>query len=153
MKEDDGRIHQGHRVGGTRNSRRRARPLFAVVVAVAGAAVTVAAHHAFSAEFDVNKPVTLVGAITRIEWVNPHAFLYIDVKDDQGTVTNWAVELGPPNTLLRAGWTRSSLTIGDQLTVSGYTSKDGTKRANARAVQLPDGRNVFAGTSVEDYPK
>jgi len=145
-------INHGNRVGGTMNLR-RARLLAAVVAGVAAAAVTVAAHHAFSAEFDVNKPVTLNGAVTRIEWVNPHAFLYLDVKDDQGAVTNWAVELGPPNTLLRAGWTRSALNIGDRLTVSGYSSKDGAKRANARSVQLPDGRSVFAGTSVEDYPK
>ena len=131
---------------------KRARLLAAAVAGVIYAGTPLPAHHSFAAEFDVKKLLTLVGHVTRIEWTNPHAFLHIDVKDDQGTTANWAVELGPPNALLRAGWKRTSLSIGDQLTVNGYASKDGSKRANARLVQLPDGRNVFAGSSAGADP-
>ena len=112
------------------------------------------AHHSFVAEFDGKKQLTIVGKVTKIDWTNPHAFIYVDVADPQGTTANWGVELGPPNALLRAGWKRSAVSIGDQLTVNGYASKDGSKRLNARAVQLSDGRNIFAGSvSDTDSPK
>ena len=126
---------------------------FAVVVAGIGLAVASApaiAHHSFAAEYDANKPITLKGAVTRIEWTNPHARFYIDVKDDKGTVTNWNLELASPNVLTRQGWTRKSLEVGDQITVEGSLAKDGSKMANARIVTLANGKRVFAGSSGGD---
>ncbi len=104
------------------------------------------AHHSFAAEYDSNKPVTLKGTVTKMEWMNPHARFYIDVKDESGTVTNWELELGSPNGLMRRGWTRSSLKPGDAVLIEGYAAKDGAKLANARNVTLADGRKVFAGS-------
>ena len=131
------------------------RPKFAVVVAGIGLAVASApaiAHHSFAAEYDASKPITLKGAVTRIEWTNPHARFYIDVKDDKGTVTNWNLELASPNVLTRQGWTRKSLDVGDQITVEGSLAKDGSKMANARIVTLANGKRVFAGSSGGDQP-
>ena len=103
------------------------------------------AHHAFSAEFDENKPVTLEGTLTKADWVNPHAWLYLDVKDKDGKVTNWAVEMGPPNALLRRGWKRSSMQVGALIRVEGFAAKNGKDFVNATNVTLPDGTKVFAG--------
>jgi len=103
-----------------------------------------AAHHSFAAEYDANKPVTLKGTVSRVEWTNPHARFYIDVKDDGGNVTTWNLELASPNVLTRQGWTRNSLKIGDLVTVEGSMAKDGSNMANARRVTLADGRKVFA---------
>ena len=103
------------------------------------------AHHAFSAEFDENKPVTLEGTLTKADWVNPHAWLYLDVKDKDGKVTNWAVEMGPPNALLRRGWKRSSMQIGALIKIEGFAAKNGKDFVNATNVTLPDGTKVFAG--------
>jgi Family of unknown function (DUF6152) len=111
-----------------------------------------AAHHAFSAEYDANKPITLTGVVTKIEWLNPHARFYVDVKDERGTIINWNLELASPNVLVRNGWTRKTLNIGDQVTVEGSMAKDGSKMANARVVKLADGRRVFAGSSGGDAP-
>lgn len=112
----------------------------------------VQAHHSFAAEYDANKPVTLKGVVTKVEWMNPHARFYVDVKDDHGNVVNWNLELASPNVLARNGWTRKSLNIGDQVTVEGSLAKDGSKMANARVVTLSDGRRVFAGSSGGDAP-
>ena len=125
----------------------------AVVVAGMGLVVASApaiAHHSFAAEYDASKPITLKGAVTKIEWTNPHARFYIDVKDDKGTVTNWNLELASPNVLTRQGWTRKSLEVGDQITVEGSLAKDGSKMANARIVTLANGKRVFAGSSGGD---
>ena len=123
--------------------------LLAVSIALLLTQRTARGHHAFSAEFDATKPVTLTGTVAKIEWTNPHAHFYLDVKDQGGTVTSWDFETGSPNALMRRGWSRSSLKPGDMITVSGYVAKDGSHLANARSVTLSDGRNVFAGSSIE----
>jgi hypothetical protein len=111
------------------------------------------AHHSFAAEYDEKKPITLKGVVTKVEWANPHARFYVDVKDDKGNVTNWNLELASPNVLVRSGWTRKSLQVGDAVEVSGSQAKDGSNMANARAVTLPDGRKVFAGSSGDGGPQ
>ena len=125
--------------------------VFAAVAALV-ATVPVVAHHSFAAEYDANKPLTLKGTVTKVEWTNPHARFYVDVKDDSGQITNWNLELASPNVLVRNGWTRKSLNVGDEVTVQGSAAKDGSKMANARAVTLADGRRVFAGSSGGDAP-
>ena len=122
--------------------------LLALVVLVASSSTQ--AHHSFAAQYDANQPVTLVGTVTKIEWTNPHARFYVDVKDDKGVVTNWNLELGSPNVLRRNGWARTSLNVGDEVTVEGSLARDGSKMANARVVKLADGRTVFAGSSGGD---
>jgi len=109
---------------------------------------TIAAHHSFDAEFDRNKPVTLKGSVTRVDWGNPHIWVFMDVKDETGKVSNWGVEGGAPNALFRNGWRKDSLKVGDTITVEGFRGRDGSQRANANRVLLPDGRRVFAGSSV-----
>lgn len=126
-----------------------------VLAAVAGllvSAVPVLAHHSFAAEYDANKPVTLKGTVTKIEWTNPHSRFYINVRDDKGALTNWNLELASPNALVRRGWTRKSLNVGDEVTVEGSLARDGSKMANARVVTLANGRQVFAGSSGGDDP-
>ena len=110
-------------------------------------------HHAFSAEFDADKPVKLTGAVTRLDWTNPHAWIYVDVKDETGKVVNWGFELASPNGLMRSGWTRFSLKPGDVVTVEGVRAKNGSNNANAAAVTLAStGRRLFAGSSQEQQP-
>jgi len=114
------------------------------------AALPVLAHHSFAAEFDAAKTITLKGAVTKVDWMNPHIWVYIDVKDDQGAMQHWQCEGGPPNSLTRNGWTRDALKVGDMVTIDGSLAKDGSKTCNARAVKLPDGRQVFEGSSGGD---
>jgi hypothetical protein len=123
--------------------------LFALGVALLSAQA-VSAHHSFAAEFDRNSPVTLTGTVTRVDWGNPHIWVFMDVKDAGGAVSNWGVEGGAPNALFRNGWRKDSLKVGDTVTVEGFKSKDGLPRANANRVTLPDGRRVFAGSSSGD---
>ena len=123
-----------------------------VVAATAGlflAAVPVLGHHSFATEYDRNKPVTLTGSVTRLEWINPHARFHMDVKDASGKVASWEIELGSPAGLIRRGWTRTSLKIGEPVTVEGFLAKDGSNLANSTTVKLSDGRRVFAGSSSE----
>lgn len=109
-------------------------------------ATPASAHHAFAAEFDAKKGVSVSGTITKVEWTNPHAWLYVDAKDESGRLTSWSFELGSPNGLVRHGWRRTSLKEGDQVTIEGFAAKDGSNTANAHSVILPDGRKVFAGS-------
>jgi Family of unknown function (DUF6152) len=113
-------------------------------------AMPVLGHHSFAAEYDEKKPITITGSVTKLEWTNPHARFYVDVKDDKGKVTNWNFELGSPNVLIRQGWRRTALKEGDTVTVEGYVAKDGSNLANARRVTMPDGRKIFAGSAETD---
>ncbi len=123
------------------------RRIAAVVVAVAIGAVgaRVAAHHSFAAEYDRDKPVTLKGAVTKIEWMNPHVYFYMDVAEAAGAVAHWSIEGGAPNSLYRAGWRKDSLKVGDAVTVYGYLARDGSKLANMNKATLADGREVLGG--------
>lgn len=127
------------------------------IIAAAGIAVLlvgvgVAAHHSFASEFDANKPVKFKGTVTKMLWVNPHAWIYVDVKKPDGKVESWAVEAGTPNTLLRRGFTKNSLLPGTEITVDGYQSKDGSLRANGRDLTLPNGQTLFLGSSGTGAP-
>lgn len=115
-------------------------------------ALPLAAHHSFASVFDQNKPANFTGAVTKVEWSNPHAWFYVDVKDEKGAVHNYACETGPPNILVRNGWKKDSLKIGDVVTVSAFRAKDGTDTFSTRQITLADGRRVFAG-SAEDNAK
>jgi hypothetical protein len=132
------------------------RTKFTVVVAALGllvAAVPVIAHHSFAAEFDANKPVKVTGTVTKVEWKNPHVYFYIDVKEDDGKVTNWGMEMGSPNGLMRQGWTRNSMKVGDVVSVEGSRARDGSAIGNARAVVLAStGQRLFAASSQNTTP-
>src|SRR5262245_54739839 len=124
-----------------------------VVVASVLLAIPLFAHHAFQAEFDDKKPVHLVGKVTKMEWINPHAWIHIDVTDADGKVTSWMVECGSPNIMLRRGFTKESLEFGTVLTVDGYQAKNGSMRANGSSVTFRDGRRLFVGGSNPDIPQ
>jgi hypothetical protein len=128
-----------------------------MLMLVATAEITIAfpviAHHSFAAEYDADKPVTLTGSVTKMAWINPHSWIYIDVKKPDGSVESWAVEAGPPGTLVRAGFTKESLAAGTVIKVNGYRAKDGALRANGRDITLPDGRLLFVGGSSPGAPK
>lgn len=111
-----------------------------------------ATHHAFAAEFDATKPVKLRGKITKMEWINPHAWMHLEVIDEDGNVENWMIEAGPPGALVRRGWTKDSVRPGTEVLVEGYQATDGALRANGRDVTFPDGRRLFAGSSGTGAP-
>ena len=111
------------------------------------------AHHSFMAEFDQKKPFTVTGTVTKVEWMNPHAFFYLDVKDEAGRVVKWSFQTATPSALTRRGWKRESVKAGDQVTVQGYLAKHGTNFAAARSVLLPDGHKVFTGTMDDGGPE
>jgi hypothetical protein len=116
------------------------------------AALPLAAHHAFAAEFDAGKPVTLRGTVTEMEWINPHAWIHLEVTEDNGTVTKWMVEGGSPNILARRGFTKASLPKGTKVVIQGYLAKDGSRRANGGSIALPDGTKLFLGSSGTGSP-
>ena len=130
--------------------------LFSVIagaaLVVSAAAVPVMAHHSFAAEFDAKKPVKLRGTVTKMEWINPHSWIHMDVKTPDGTVTKWMVEGGAPNALLRRGWNKNSLLPGTEILVEGFQAKDGANRANGRDITFADGKKLFVGSSGTGAP-
>jgi hypothetical protein len=117
-----------------------------------GAAMAVVAHHAFNSEFDAAKPIKLTGIVKKMEWINPHSWLTIDVKRPDGTVETWEIEAGAPNAMFRRGFNRNSLPIGTEVVVNGFQAKDGRKRANGRDISFPDGKKLFMGSSGTGAP-
>ena len=126
--------------------------LSAALVIALLATATARAHHAFAAEFDINRPVQLTGTVTEVEWINPHSWIHVAVKKPDGTIEKWAIEAGTPNTLLRRGLKKTDLPPGSEIKVSGYQAKDGSARANGSNVSLPDGRSLFLGGTGAGAP-
>jgi hypothetical protein len=124
-----------------------AKVIFILVCGVVLISIRVQAHHSFAAEFDIDKPVKLQGVLTRMDWVNPHGWIYVDVKEADGTVVNWAIEAGGPTALLRRGLRKTDFPVGSEVMVDGYRAKSGAPRANGRTVTFKDGRNFFLGAS------
>ena len=118
------------------------------LIALIAAAAPLLAHHAFAAEFDVNAPVKVKGTVTKVDWVNPHAWIYVDVKDAAGNVTNWHFELGPPNALFRLGWKKDAIAKGTEVEISGFRAKNQENVGNGRSIILPDGKELFSGGSA-----
>lgn len=133
--------------------RNRVLGLLAFSFGMLAAVAPVWAHHSFAAEYDSKKPVTLKGVVTKVDWTNPHVYFYIDVTDDAGKVTNWGFEMGPPNGLQRAGWTRNTMKVGDEVVVEGTLAKDGSNQANARSVVMANtGKKLGAASSETQAP-
>src|SRR5215471_1519721 len=130
----------------------RTRLFFFVCAAVLSTTAAAYAHHAFAAEFDATKPVKFTGTVTKMLWVNPHAWIYVDVKTPDGSVEEWMIEAGTPNTLMRRGFTKESLAPGTEVVVDGYQAKDGSHRANGRDLTLPNGQTLFLGSSGTGAP-
>jgi hypothetical protein len=128
------------------------KKLVLLMAGLLAAAAPVLAHHSFSAEFDANQKVTLKGVVTKIEWMNPHTWFYMDVKDESGKVAAWQCETGAPIELTRRGWKRNDLKVGDQVNVEGFRAKAGGNTCNARTVTLPDGKKVFSGSADDGGP-
>ena len=126
--------------------------LVLILLACLLASTPVWAHHAFSAEFDGNKQVNLRGTIAKMEWINPHAWIHLDVKGPGGAIVRWEIELGPPNALLKRGWSKKDVPAGIEIVVVGYQAKDGAMRANGRDITFPDGKKLFAGSSGTGFP-
>ncbi len=118
-----------------------------VAIGIASSGLSIAAHHSFAAQYDREKPITLKGAITKLEWANPHIYFYIDVAD-RGATVNWAIEGGAPSTLYRAGWRKDSAKVGDVVTIDGFLARDGSKLVNMQNAVLADGRKLFVGTQT-----
>jgi hypothetical protein len=127
--------------------------LLAAVFGVFLAVTPLAAHHSFSAEYDSKKSVTLKGIVTKVEWMNPHVYFYVDVTDDAGNTANWSLEMGPPNGLERSGWTRNTMKVGDEVIVEGTLAKDGSKQANARSVTMASTGKKLGAASSERAPQ
>ena len=123
------------------------RSIGIAVLGLLAAAVPAPAHHAFAAEFNSDKPIALRGTVTVMEWVNPHSWIHIDVKGPDGTLVNWMIEGGSPNSLMRLGFTKNALLPGMEIVVDGYQAKDGTNKANGRDITFPDGKKLFVGSS------
>ena len=132
---------------------RRALSFSAIVVGSLVWAAPLPAHHSFAAEYDSKKPIKITGTVTKVEFMNPHIYYYVDVKDAGGKVTNYAVEGGTPNSLRRQGWGKDSLKAGDTVTVEGYMAKNGSNHLSGRNVTLPDGRRVFGGSADDQGPQ
>ena len=130
----------------------RALSLCAVALLLILSAAPAIAHHSFAAQYDRNKPITLTGPVTKLEWINPHGRIFMDVKDANGKVVNWEIELGAPAILMRNGWKRADVPVGGVVTVTGFLAKDGSSMANASSVTLAGGKRVFAGSSAGDEP-
>jgi Family of unknown function (DUF6152) len=132
--------------------RRKLLAVNALCAAVLLSAVPLVAHHSFAAEYDNNKPIKFSGKVTKVEWLNPHIYVYVDVKDNSGSTVNYAVEGGAPNGLFRQGWRKDTLKVGDTLSIEGFLAKDGSNTVNARTWLLPDGKKVFAGNAEDGGP-
>ena len=133
--------------------RRQLMGITGVGLLLALAAAPVVAHHAFSAEFDANRPLVLTGKVTRVEWINPHAWIHLEVTADDGSMVEWMIEGGTPNTLFRRGFNKNSLVPGTEIVVDGYQAKDGTNKANGRDLTFPDGQKLFLGSSGTGAPR
>ena len=128
------------------------RTTFLLLLVLSGlTSLTASAHHSFAAQYDINQPITLVGKVTKVEWTNPHARFYIDVEDENGSIAQWNIELGSPNFLRRAGWSRNDLQIGDEVTVNGSKARSGADMANADSIILKDGNQVFGRNAADNF--
>lgn len=127
--------------------------VLAISTGLLAATAPMLAHHSFAAEFDGAKPVVVTGTVTKMDWVNPHSWIYMDVKGDDGVVVNWGLETAPPNILYRAGWRKDSVKTGDTITVHGFQAKDGSRTLAARDITTTDGRKLFAGSPSDNGPK
>ena len=130
----------------------RANVLISTLILLASGATPALGHHAFSAEFDANRPMTLKGTVTRTEWINPHSWIHVDVEDENGDVVTWAIECGAPNSLMRRGLNKNSIPVGTELVIDGFGAKDGSSTANARDITFPDGSQFFVGSSGTGAP-